>query len=195
MRDRCPPTWGRGRWQAQRILTPAHSWASVLGLSPRHPAPGVRTAARTGWAPWGILKGGTGDAQVTPKWAATKQQRLVVWGQPRDGDSGGDAGSSVLPGVTHRLDPPAAGAGGLNWPPSPRWGSCTLKCKPAFQCKCCERLGPIKARGQGGAWPRDTAPQGAQVSGGEGGAADPRRTRPGMCAELPGEDVCRLSFG
>lgn len=58
-----------------------------------------------------------------------------------------------------------------------RRGSCTLKCNPAFQCKCCERLGPIKACGQGGAWPRDTAPQGAQVSAAKEGRPL-RDTRP-----------------
>lgn len=55
--------------------------------------------------------------------------------------------------------PPGTQRGKFELVPLTRWGFCTLKCKPAFQCKCCERLGPIKARGQGGAWPQDRLPK------------------------------------
>lgn len=85
----------------------------------------------------------------------------------------GDSGLVTTEGTEGRR-----GAGGRFESPR-RWGSCTLKCKPAFQCKCCERLGPIKACGQGGAWPRDTAPQGAQVSVEKEGRPPHRDTRPG----------------
>lgn len=74
--------------------------------------------------------------------------------------------------------PPGTQRGKFELVPLTRWGFCTLKCKPAFQCKCCERLGPIKARGQGGAWPQDRLPKAPRcVSGVEGGAAASCRTQ------------------
>lgn len=68
---------------------------------------------------WGILIGTIHHALASLKPSTTKGPWPVAWGQLRGDDGRGDVGSSVLPGVTHRLGSPAAGVGGLNSPHSP----------------------------------------------------------------------------
>lgn len=171
----CPLTWGQGRWQTQASLSPVCSWLLIQRFTPRHPVPGV-------WMVVGSLGASSCDpcdTQISPKPAATEGPRpgpyAQLWGSDR-----GTRGVLGAPRGHPLPHPPCKSEREARTRPLHPLGFLHFEMQTCLSMQMLREVGPNKSLWAGRCLAPGQAPQGAQVSGGEGGAAasPPNPTRP-----------------